>query len=1352
MNILFVNYGDFTTNSLNHIAGFARQLGVLGHACAVAVPEGKDTLAVIPDPSFIAVTYAEALGKPNLFPGNGPADIVHAWTPREGVRKFVLAYQRKAHARLVTHLEDNEEFLLAAWLKMPVESVRDLAEVEIARDVASTLAHPRRYRQFLRTADGITAIVEPLRQLVPPGMPSILLEPGVDFSRYHPQKPDPAYRREIGLKPEEKVLVFTGSNTFANEPEMLELYEAVALLNEQGFPTRLVRTGHSTPQFEASLPPRILAFVKNLGFIPKDRLPGLLALADVLVQPGKPGAFNDLRLPSKLPEFLSVGRPVVLPASNIGLEVRNGIDAVLLRTGGAAEIAEACRRVFADPAWAESLGKNAVTFARRRFDLSHNARRLADFYDTLRERPKREGSTAVMTEGDTELSLALRDLAARATDAEAAGIAHDLVPLVEALERQDMAQAERIRLERERTDALRNLDVAQKRAAQFEGDLGLSRQHAVNLEGNVATLERNLADQERHLANLQKNIATLEDDIASLERNLAATRERLQEEEQSLRVTHHHAVRLEQLRGSLQRQIRDLDTERARLVEIVGQRNNEIVQRNDAIAQREAKIRALQDSFSWRLTQPLRFLRRKLVDPWRRPAAPAALPSAQGQPVRAEESRPRELQYIPADPVHDAADKPVRPLRFSVDRPERWQLPPGKSVLRGWLFAEDGGKITAIRAVLPDRIIAGTYGLRRPDVAAAVGRIAGSETCGWQITVEVRPGDTQLDLEAADEAGAWQAFVQTTLVVGGSGAPAPIESYEQWVEAYDSPTVADLQAQVRRAGALAYQPLFSVLVPVYNTPERWLQRAIDSVRAQTYPRWELCLADDASTDPLVRPFLEKAAAEDARIKVAFRGQNGHIAATSNSALELATGEFTALLDHDDELAPNALLEMAEALQVAPEADYLYSDEDKIDEDGARHSPYFKPDWLPDLFAGQNYTSHLSVYRTALVRQVGGFRVGFEGSQDWDLTLRVVEQTTPDRIRHIPKILYHWRAIPGSTALLLSEKDYVETAAERALVEHFSRLGQQVEVLPVPGGHWRIRYLLPATPPLVSLIIPTRNGLTVLRRCLDSLLEKTTYPRFEILVVDNGSDDPATLAYLATLRDGSHPLLAPHHTVRVLPYAEPFNFSAINNYAVREAAGEVVGLLNNDLEVITPSWLEEMTAQALRPEIGCVGAMLYYPNDTIQHAGCVLGIGGVAGHAFKTFPRGDEGKFNRARLVQNYSAVTAACLVVRKAIYEQVGGLDERDLAVAFNDIDLCLKVLAAGYRNLWTPFAEFYHHESASRGADDTPEKAGRFRAEVEKMLNRWEDVLQNDPAYNPNLTLEDEHFSLAARPRGPKP
>jgi glycosyltransferase involved in cell wall biosynthesis len=1285
VNILFVNYGDFTTNSLNHIAGFARALGAAGHAAAVAVPQGRESLAVIPDPRFIAVTYAEALARPALFPDGRPADLVHAWTPREVVRKFVLAYQAHAHARLVVHLEDNEEHLLASWLRRPPEALRDLTELELAQHTSVALPHPRRYRHFLRAADGVTVIVESLRRFVPAGLPCALLEPGVDFSLYHPRAADPALRRQLGLREAEKVVVFTGSNTFANEAEMRDLYRAVARLNAQGRPTRLVRTGVSSASFQASLSEAEKAFVLDLGFIPKGQLPGLLAQADVLVQPGAPGPFNDFRLPSKLPEFLSMGRPVVLPAANLGLGLRDGADAIVLRTGAPEEIAAACARVFGDPALARTLGENAVAVARRRFDLAANARGLAAFYEVVRAAPPHPGSTAAMVGDQTELSLALQGLAARTSDPEAADLAADLAPLVQALERQDIAQAERVRLERE---------------------IALTHQHASNLT-----------------------------------REITAARKRLPRLEESLRLTKQHAANLEQLRHSLQRRLRELDRQCAHLTRTIGRRDEGIARRDGLIDQRDGKIRAMQESFSWKVTMPLRYLRRRFLDP-QSPAAPAPAVEAVAPAIP------------PAEPVDDPVvdEAPGRGLRHSIDLPQSWNVLPGKIQLRGWCYAEDGRQLAAVRAILPDRTVEGTYGLRRPDVAASAPGSPAAEFSGWQIALELTPADTRLDLEVADANGLWHAFVQTDLQVGAGLAPLDIVSYDQWIEAYDTLTVADLQAQIDRAAALAYQPLISVLLPVYNTPDPWLQRAIDSVRAQTYSNWELCIADDASTEPAIPLLLQRAAAADRRIRVVRREQNGHIAAASNSALALATGDFIALLDHDDELAPNALFEVATALNADPDAGYLYSDEDKIDENGRRHTPNCKPDWLPDLFDGQNYTSHLSVYRAALIREVGAFRPGFEGSQDWDLTLRVIERIAPEHIVHLPRILYHWRAVPGSTALLLSEKDYPALAARKALAEHFSRLGQAVEILPVPGGHWRIKYPLPGEPPLVSLVIPTRNGRILLQRCLDSILDETTYPRFEIIVVDNGSDDPDTLAYFATLASGSDPRLTAERSVRILRHEAPFNYSAINNRAVRDARGELVGLLNNDLEVITPGWLDEMAAQALRPGIGCVGAMLYYPDDTVQHAGCVLGIGGVAGHAFKTHPRGTEGVFNRGRLVQNYSAVTAACLVVRKAIYEQVGGFDEQALAVAFNDVDFCLKVRQAGYRNLWTPFAEFYHHESASRGADDTPEKAGRFRAEVEMMLGRWGPLLRQDPAYNPNLSLEDENFSLASPPRTPLP
>ncbi|MCX6955842.1 MAG: glycosyltransferase family 2 protein, partial [Verrucomicrobia bacterium] len=517
-----------------------------------------------------------------------------------------------------------------------------------------------------------------------------------------------------------------------------------------------------------------------------------------------------------------------------------------------------------------------------------------------------------------------------------------------------------------------------------------------------------------------------------------------------------------------------------------------------------------------------------------------------------------------------------------------------------------------------------------------------------------------------------------------------------------------------------------------------------SVIDQIYPKWELCISDDASPAPLVRKVLAAYQKKyPNHIKVVYRETNGHISANSNSALALAHGEFIALLDHDDKIRPHALACVALEIAAHPDADLIYSDEDKIDENGDRYDHYFKPDWNPDLFNVQNYISHLGVYRTLLVREVGGFRVGYEGSQDWDLAMRVIERTAPERIRHIPKILYHWRSVPGSTAMVIGAKSYATNAAEKVITEHFVRTGVTATITPTKGSYWRVHYPVPAPAPRVSLIIPTRNRLEFLKPCVESLLAKTAYPNFELLIVDNDSDDPATLSYLKEL---SSPSVS--RPVRVIRYPGEFNYSAINNFAVEHTDAPLIGLLNNDLEVINEDWLDEMVSHALRPEIGCVGAKLYYPDDRIQHAGVILGIGGVAAHAWQTHPRGAAGQAHRNLLQQNLSAVTAACLVMRREVYQQVGGLNADQLKVAFNDVDFCLKVRAVGFRNFWTPYAELYHHESASRGREDTLEKRDRFRGEVEYMRATWGEILDNDPAYNPNLTHTINDFTLALPPR----
>lgn len=568
--------------------------------------------------------------------------------------------------------------------------------------------------------------------------------------------------------------------------------------------------------------------------------------------------------------------------------------------------------------------------------------------------------------------------------------------------------------------------------------------------------------------------------------------------------------------------------------------------------------------------------------------------------------------------------------------------------------------------------------------------------------------------------------------------------YPRWIKQYDTLTpeiVRKMQQQIEKCELC---PTISIVMPTFNTDAKWLRAAIDSVIAQIYPYWELCIADDASTAPHVRPLLEEYANRDQRLKVHFRETNGHISVASNNALEMVTGDFVTFLDHDDTLAPHALFWVVQDIHNYPDALLWYSDEDKIDKNDKRQDPYFKCDWNPDLFLSHNLITHLAVYRTDLVREIGGFREGYEGAQDYDLALRALERITPLQIRHIPRILYHWRIIAGSTASRPEEKPYALAAAHKAIGEFLEKQGYGVRLTEAPEvpGTTRVQYLLPSELPLVSLIIPTHNGLNVLQQCVDGILHRTDYQNIEIIIVDNASDDAATLAYLQQLRDNQQ--------ARILDYPYPFNYADINNHAVAEARGEIIGLINNDIEVITPDWLSEMVSHALRPEVGAVGARLWYPNETLQHGGVVLGIGGVAGHAHKGFPRGHVGYMGRAALIQNFSAVTGACMVMRKAVFEKAGGLNADNLAIALNDVDFCLKLNELNLRVVWTPYAELYHHESVSRGYEDTPEKIARFEEERSYMKERWGQFLALDPAYSPNLTLETEDFAFAWPPRVP--
>jgi len=571
--------------------------------------------------------------------------------------------------------------------------------------------------------------------------------------------------------------------------------------------------------------------------------------------------------------------------------------------------------------------------------------------------------------------------------------------------------------------------------------------------------------------------------------------------------------------------------------------------------------------------------------------------------------------------------------------------------------------------------------------------------------------------------------------------------YRLWIKRYEVITPALREKMRAEIGTWPARPPISVIMPSYNIDPKWIGQAIESVRHQIYPNWELCISDDASTLPGIRPLLERFAAEDPRIRVTYRNENGHISVNSNTALALASGEYVALMDADDLLSEDALFWTAREIAAHPDVDLLFSDEDKIDRDGKRFSPYFKSAWNPALMLSQNAFSHLGVFRRSLVQEAGGFRKGFEGSQDYDLVLRCAERTTPDRIRHIPRVLYHWRALPDSTASTASAKSYAWEAGRKAIAEHLQRLGINAHVKPALQSYYKVEYDSPSPAPLVSVIVPTTLSSGTAAKCLDSVLTKSSYGNFQLVLLAR----PYHLD--AARRTGALAKILEHPRVRLVEHEDqPFNFSRVSNLGARSSEGSLLCFLNDDVEVISVDWLERLVARASLESVGAVGAMLYYPSNAIQHAGVVLGIEGVADHAWKHWPRGYAGYFGRALLEQDLTCVTAACMLVKRETFEAIGGFDE-SLPIAFNDVDLCIKIRQTGARIVWTPTVEMYHHESLTLGRHDSPARRNQFRRDVAVIQARWHDVLGADPCYNPNLSLKvGATFSLAWPPRVPDP
>ena len=542
-----------------------------------------------------------------------------------------------------------------------------------------------------------------------------------------------------------------------------------------------------------------------------------------------------------------------------------------------------------------------------------------------------------------------------------------------------------------------------------------------------------------------------------------------------------------------------------------------------------------------------------------------------------------------------------------------------------------------------------------------------------------------------------------------------------------------LQEEIKN---LEKRPLISIIMPVYNVAPKWLDLAIKSIEDQWYDNWELCLADDKSTNKDIIGYLNNL--NSPKIKVKFLEKNLNISGASNAALEIATGDYIALMDNDDEITPDALYEMVKAINEKG-AEFIYSDEDFISTEGECSNPHFKPDFSPDLLLSHNYITHLTCFKKELLDKVGHFNSKFDGSQDFDLFLRLTEKTS--KIQHIPKVLYHWRMLETSTSVNSEAKPEAIERGKLVLEEALKRRNEDVTIEHANLHHYfRVKYDIKDNP-LVSIIIPFKDKPELLDMSINSILEKSTYQNYEIIGISNNSEQRETFDMMMALEKKDP-------RVSFYEYNTEFNYADINNYGVNTyAKGEHILLLNNDIEVISPDWIEAMLEHSQREKVGCVGAKLYFPNDTVQHAGVIIGLGGYAGHSHKMYPRDNPGYFNRLSVVQNLSAVTAACLMIKKSIYNEINGMDEVKFKVAYNDVDFCLRVLEKGYLNIFTPYAEMYHHESISRGYETTPEKMARFQTEKDALFERHKEILtKGDPYYNPNLTHDREDFSLCTR------
>ena len=566
---------------------------------------------------------------------------------------------------------------------------------------------------------------------------------------------------------------------------------------------------------------------------------------------------------------------------------------------------------------------------------------------------------------------------------------------------------------------------------------------------------------------------------------------------------------------------------------------------------------------------------------------------------------------------------------------------------------------------------------------------------------------------------------------------ARYQGYSDWVQKYDNLTKFDRDLIHAHIASFGNYPLFSIALLITKDLKNteWMKRSISSVVHQIYRHWQLNIFCDKENNLILESILREFGNERHNISVSYVEINQDLAPHLNTAIKSSQGEFFTRLLPGVVLREHALYLVANEINNFPEADVIYTDEDHLNNQGERCHPFFKPDWNPDLFFSLNLLSNIAIFKKDVIRKTGGYQHSNTTDIDWDLALRIIDAIPNSHIRHIPHVCVH--------CLYNKSTPDTKEAHFQTIKSHFERINKDVALVQTDCLYWHLKYPIPDPAPLVSILIPTKNQYDLISNCIQSIRKNTQYSNYEILIINNQFDDPGNIEQFISIEKGNNTSL--------INYNRPFNYSAINNFAAQHAKGEVLLFLNDDIEVISPDWLDEMVGHALREEIGAVGAMLYFPYDTIQHAGIILYPDMIAGHAFYLQARGSHGQNDRARLIQNYSAVTGACIAVEKSKFQKVGGFDEEKFPIAYNDVDLCLKLRKAGYENLWTPYAELYHLESVSRGLDNTEEKQNRLKRETDFLIQKWGSIIANDPAYNPNLKSHP-FFSLADPPRSIKP